>query len=71
VPRAVNLALAAFLLLFLVPLFTHLSGRATSVQVMLWVLALPFLLLMLACLSSAVRPGSLGRLARKARSRRV
>jgi hypothetical protein len=71
VPRVVNLALAGFLLLFLVPLLTHLGGRATSVQVMLGLLGVPFLLLALACLCSAVRPGSLGRIARKARSRRA
>ena len=67
VPRVVNLALAALLLLFLVPLFTHLGGRATSVQVMLVFLSVPFALLTVACIASAVRPGVLGRLARRAR----
>ena len=70
VPRAVNTALAAFLLLFLVPLFRHFGSRSGSVQVVLGFLAVPFVLLTLACLASAVRPGSLGRLARRARTRR-
>jgi predicted ABC-type exoprotein transport system permease subunit len=68
VPRVVNLALAALLLLFLVPLFTHLGGRATSVQVMLVLVSVPFLLLTMMCLASAARPGSLSRLARRARA---
>jgi hypothetical protein len=70
VPRAVNTALAAFLLLFLVPLFRHFGSRSGSVQVVLGFLAVPFVLLTIACLASAVRPGSLGRLARRARTRR-
>jgi hypothetical protein len=71
VPRVVNLAVAAGFLLFLVPLATHLAGRSLSVQVVLVVVALPFCLVTFACLVSAVRPGALGRLARKARSRRT
>ena len=66
-PRVVNLALAVFLLLFLVPVFTHLGGLATSVQVLLVVLAVPLGLLCLACLVSAARPGALGRLRRRGR----
>jgi hypothetical protein len=71
VPRVVNAAMAAFLLLFLVPMFGHLSGRATSVQVMLGFLSVPLVLLTVACLTSAIRPGALGRAARNARSRRA
>jgi hypothetical protein len=63
----VNLALAVFLLLFLVPLLTHLSGLATAVQALLVCLALPLGLLCLACLISAARPGTLGGLARRRR----
>ncbi|HUR52071.1 MAG TPA: hypothetical protein VMZ11_08100 [Mycobacteriales bacterium] len=70
-PRAVNLALAAVLLVFLVPLVTHLPGRPLSVQVVLVVVALPLVLLTASCVASAARPGSIGRLARRARSRRV
>jgi hypothetical protein len=64
VPRVVNLALAGCFLLFLVPLFARLPGRSLSVQVVLVVVGLPFVLLTLACLASAVRPGSLRRLRR-------
>lgn len=70
VPRVVNLALAAFFLLFLVPMATHLQGLATLAQVLLVVVAVPFALLTVLCLMSAARPGSVGRLARRARPRR-
>jgi peptidoglycan/LPS O-acetylase OafA/YrhL len=71
VPRVTNLACAALALLFLVPLFTHLGGRPVSVQVMLVVVSVPFVLVVVLCLASALRPGSLGRLLRRARSRRT
>jgi hypothetical protein len=58
VPRAVNTALAAFLLLFLVPLFRHFGSRSGSVQVVLGFLAVPFVLLTLACLGQ--RAGGAG-----------
>ena len=64
VPRVVNLALAACLLLFLVPLVLRLPGRSLSVQVVLVVVGLPFVLLMAGCLVSAIRPGALGRYVR-------
>lgn len=70
VPRVVNLAVAAVLLLFLVPLCTHFAGRPVSVQVVLVLIALLFGLLTALCLASALRPGSLGRALRRARSRR-
>ncbi len=66
-PRVVNGALAALLLTFLVPVFTHLGQVGTGARVMLVAVSVPFLLLTLACLSSAIRPGSLGRLARRTR----
>lgn len=66
-PRVVNVALAALLLLFLVPVFTHLGQVGTGTRVMLVVLCVPFGLLTVACLVSAIRPGSLGRLLRRAR----
>ena len=65
-----NAALAGFFLLFLVPIATHLQGRTTTAQVLLVLLALPFLLLTVLCLCSAARPGSIGRAARRARTRR-
>jgi hypothetical protein len=67
VPRVVNLALALFFLAFLVPIAVKLPGLATSVQVLLVVLAIFFGLLTAACLASAIRPGMLGRLARRLR----
>ncbi len=69
-PRVVNASLAVFFLLFLVPLFTHLGGLTTVAQVLLVALAVPFVLLTALCLMSAVRPGSVGRLARRARPSR-
>ena len=70
-PRVTNLALAAVLLLFLVPVYTHLGGRPISVQVMLVVVSVPFVVVVVLCLASALRPGSLGRAVRRARSRRI
>ena len=69
-PRVVNLALAAFLLAFLVPLFTHLGGLPRAAQVLLVALAVPFALIIALCLMSALRPGSVGRLGRRVRRTR-
>lgn len=70
-PRVLNLALAAFFLAFLIPLFLHLSRLAVVGQVMLLIfVAFPFGLLTLLCLVSAIRPGALGRAARKYRPQR-
>ena len=66
-PRVVNLAFALLLLAFLVPLFTHLGGLATRAQVLLVALSVPFVLLVVLCLMSAARPGSLGRAVRRRR----
>jgi len=70
VPRVVNAALAGFFLLFLVPLFTHLGGLSRVAQVLLVLIAIPFALLTVGCLSAALRPGSVGRFARRLRPRR-
>jgi hypothetical protein len=67
VPRVVNGALAAVLLVFLVPIATHLGDVGTSARVLLLVIAVPFVLLALACACSALWPGSLGRLAHRSR----
>ena len=69
-PRVANAALAAVLLLFLVPLFTHLDDVATSARVMLVLVALPFLVITVLCLMAAVRPGSVGRTFRRLARRR-
>ena len=67
VPRVLNATLAAFLLLFLVPMGVHLPDLSLSVQVFLGFLMVPLGLLVVACLASAIRPGSLGGLVRRRR----
>ena len=67
VPRVVNLALAALLLLLLGPIVTNLDGKPGYVQVAVVLFSIPFALLALACLCSAARPGSLGRALRRRR----
>lgn len=69
VPRAANLALAAFLLTFLVPVATHLGDVPTATRVMLVVISVPFVLLTVLCLMAALRPGSVGRAFRRLRAR--
>jgi len=69
VPRALNLALAAVLLACLSPVVYRFGGLPTWVQVLIVLLCLPVVLVALACLSSAARPGSLGRALRRLRSR--
>ena len=69
-PRVLNVALAAMCLLLLGPIVTNLGGKPGYVQVALVMLSLPFLLLKLACLASAARPGSLGRALRRRRGQR-
>ena len=67
VPRVMNVALAVVLLACLSPIAYRLGDQALWVQVLVVVLSLPVLLVALACLSSAARPGSLGRLVRRVR----
>jgi len=69
VPRVLNVALATVLLLLLAPVVTNLDGKPGYVQVALVALTLLFAPLALACLASAVRPGSLGRALRRSRRR--
>ena len=69
-PRVVNGALAAFLLLLLAPIVSTFGDHSGLVQTYLVVVALPVLLVAGLCLASALRPGSLGRAARRARARR-
>ncbi|MCW2608235.1 MAG: hypothetical protein JWO60_2928 [Frankiales bacterium] len=64
-----NAALALFLLAFLAPAVTRLDDISTWVAVVVVVFALPVLLVVLLCLASAIRPGSLGRAARRGRER--
>ena len=69
-PRVVNAALAALLLLLVSPVLWTFDDRSLPVQVFLVFALVPVLLVAGLCLSSALRPGSLGRAARRLRSRR-
>ena len=69
-PRVLNAALAVFLLCCTYPLVTTFSDHSTLVRVYLVLAVLPVLLVVALCLASALRPGSLGRAARRVRARR-
>lgn len=69
-PRVVNAALAVFLLACVYPIVTTFGDRSGLLQVYLVVAVVPVLLVVGLCLASAIRPGSLGRAARRARARR-
>jgi glycerol-3-phosphate acyltransferase PlsY len=69
VPRVVFSAIAVVLALCLSPIVAHFGGKPVWVQVLVVVLCTPVVLVILACLSAAIRPGSLGRLARRLRRR--
>ncbi len=69
-PRVLNLMLAVVLLLLVAPIVTQFDGKRWYVQVVLLAVTVPTVLLALACLSSAARPGSLGRAVRRLRTRR-
>ena len=70
-PRVLNVMLAIVFLGILAPITTTLGGRPGYEQAGIVLFALPFLLLSVLCLSSAIRPGSLGRAARRLRARRT
>lgn len=63
------MALAVLLLALVAPVVTHFDGKRAYVQVVLVLVTVPVVLLALACLSSAARPGSLGRAVRRLRRR--
>ena len=69
-PRVVNAALGLFLLACVYPVVTTFSDHGRLLQVYLVVAVLPVLLVVGLCASSALRPGSLGRAARRVRARR-
>lgn len=69
-PRVLNVALAVLLLLLVAPAIGAFGGKPWYVQVFFVAFGLPVLLLVAACLSSAIRPGSLGRALRRARGRK-
>ena len=62
--------LAVFLLLFLTPVVTNLDGKPLVAQVVLVMLVALVLLFVTLCSASALRPGSLGRFARRVKARR-
>jgi protein-S-isoprenylcysteine O-methyltransferase Ste14 len=70
VPRVLNVFLAVVLLLLVAPVVTQFDGKRWYVQIVLVSVTVPVVLLALACLSSAARPGSLGRGLRRLRARR-
>jgi hypothetical protein len=69
VPRVFNVALAAMLLLLCAPIVSEFDGKPWYVKAFFVGFGVPVLLLVLACLASAARPGSLGRAVRKRRRR--
>ncbi len=69
VPRVLNLALAVVLLALVAPVVANFGGKPVYVQIALIGTVVLVLPLVLACLASAVRPGSLGRFARRLRRR--
>ena len=68
VPRVVNVAVAVVLAACLSPI-VYVGEKPLWVQVLVVLLSLPVVLVIVACLMSALRPGSLGRLARRLRRR--
>ena len=69
-PRVVNVALAALLLLLVAPVIPNFGGKPWYVQAFFVFFSVPVFLLVAACLASAARPGSLGRAVRRRRRAR-
>lgn len=69
-PRVLNAAIAVFFLAVLAPVVTSFGGKPWYVQAAIVLFGTPFVLVAGLCLASALRPGSIGRAARRARSRR-
>lgn len=70
VPRVLNAAIAVFFLVVLAPVVTSFGGKPWYVQTAIVLFGTPFVLVAGLCLASALRPGSIGRAARRARARR-
>lgn len=68
-PRVVNGALGVFFLVVLAPVVTSVDGKDGYVQVAIVLFTVPFLLVAVMCLSSALRPGSVARTSRRLRRR--
>jgi hypothetical protein len=69
VPRVVFGAVAVVLTACLSPIAYAFGGKPVWVQVLVVVLSLPVVLVVVACLMAALRPGSLGRLTGRLRRR--
>jgi len=69
VPRVVFTSIAVVLALCLSPVVYRFGGKPTWVQVLVVLLCAPVVLVILACLAAAIRPGSLGALTRRVRRR--
>ena len=63
------IAIAAVLSLCLSPVVYRFGGKPAWVQGVVVVLCTPVVVVILACLSAAIRPGSLGALTRRLRRR--
>jgi threonine/homoserine/homoserine lactone efflux protein len=63
-------AIAVVLLACLSPVVAHFGGKPAWAQAVVVALCLPVLLVVVACLMAAIKPGSLGRLGRRLRRRR-
>jgi hypothetical protein len=69
VPRVLNGAIGLFFLVVLAPVVATWPDRPTALKVTIVAFGTPFLLVALLCLTSAARPGSVGRGLRRLRSR--
>ena len=70
-PRVVFTAIAVVLAVCLSPIVDRFGGKPAWVQVLVVGLCTPVVLVILACLAAAIRPGSLGALARRLRRRQT
>ncbi len=71
VPRVLNGAIAIVLVALCSPIVVTWGDRSVALRVFLVAAVIPVLLVAGLCLASALRPGSLGRAARRARARRA
>ncbi len=69
-PRVLNGAIAAVLVLLMSPIVVTWHDRSTPQRVFLVVMAVLTLLVAAICAVTAIRPGALGRAAKRARHRR-
>ncbi len=71
VPRVLNGAIAVVLIALSSPIVVIWGNRSVALRVFLVAVVVPVLLVASLCVASALRPGSLGRAARRARARRA